>query len=414
MQRPSNIYPDQSNMRILVVSQHYPPRVNGNAIQCAEVAKGLSTRGHQLLILTSDDHKNIPNNDQNVLRLLTCAFTEGYKSFSFRYITRQMLRTGILRRNCRVACNIAKEFRPAIAYIWQFDAIGIGLAQGLQRLGIPIVFNVGDSILCDLMLLLKNDPNPLWRIMRRYLYNINVKQFDIPYMVFVSEQLKKYYIQHGFTEGLMKVIPNGIDIKFVAKSTPQLGSGTKILFAGRIDHTKGAKLAIDALALLRSNDSCFVLDFIGEGHPLYITTLNEYVKTLGLVKQIRFLGSMDRETLMQSYQNYDMVLFPSVWFEAFGLTIIEAMSRGVPVVASNRGGPKDIIEHMEDGILVEPEDPKAIVEGIKMLHDRMDLRIKMGEKAIKKVRGKFTLDKSVALIERLLTYVVANDNPKLN
>lgn len=401
-------------MRILIVSQHYPPRVNGNAIQCAEVARGLSKRGHEVLILTSDDNKKIPNTDENILRLLTCTFTEGYKSLSLRYLSRQMVRRGILRTNCRVALNVAKAFRPAMAYIWQFDAIGIGLAQRLQRLGIPIVFNVGDSILCDLMLLLKNDPNPLWRIMRHFLYGINVKEFDIPYLVFVSEQLKKYYVQRGFTEGVMTVIPNGIDPKFLAESPPQLGSGNKILFAGRIDPTKGAELALEALALLRSRESHFKLDFIGEGRPQYINKLSEYARTLGLVNQIRFLGSMPRDTLMQIYQNYDMVLFPSVWFEAFGLTIIEAMSRGVPVVASNRGGPKDIIDHMEDGILVEPEDPKAIVEGITILHGRPDLRLQMGEKAIKKVREKFTLDRSVALIEGFLTYVAGNDNPKVS
>ena len=319
---------------------------------------------------------------------------------------RQIGRKRIFQNNCSIACRVAQDFSPDVAYIWQFDAIGIGLVQGLQRLAIPIVFNVGDSLLCDLMGLLRKDPHSFWRILRRALYGINVKELDTSHLIAVSGQLKEYYLQRGFNASAITVIHNGIDSSYIVSRPLKAGTGRKLLYAGRLDPTKGVDCAIRALAMLKSyKKGPFTLDIVGGGNSKYVGELKSLARMLDVERYLKFLGPTEREVLIGLYDEYDLLLFPSVWFEGFGLTIVEAMARGVPVVASNRGGPKDIISHMKDGLLVEPGQPKALTEAIGLLAERNDLREQFAKGAIKKVREQFTIEKTVDETENMLARI---------
>ena len=176
-----------------------------------------------------------------------------------------------------------------------------------------------------------------------------------------------------------------------------------MLYAGRLHPTKGVEVAIKVLAILNSQDDRkYTLDIAGTGQQEYVEKLKTIGSDLHLNGHLRFLGHLSRDSLMKHYQSYSILLFPSVYPEAFGLTVIEAMAKGVPVIASKRGGPLDIITHMEDGLLVEPENPKAFAEGVNLLESRPELRKKIAENAIKKIKRKFTLETHVEKTEKVL------------
>jgi len=406
-----NESPSRDNMRILMISQHYPPAVSGYALQAAEAARLLSARGHQVRILTGSEGLSEVEENSNVIRLLTRIPTEGYQSIRPAYVLRQLRRRRIYRENCEKARAAAQAFEPRVVFVWQFDSFGIGTVQGLQRLGIPTVFNLGDVCLCELLMRLERDPNLFWRVGRRWLYGINVRELDTSHLILASEELKAYYLQRGFREEQMTVIRNGIDSKYIAEGPPESGSGNALLYVGRIVPEKGVDIAIRALAVLNSAErGQFMLDVGGAGPEEYGGKLKDLGRSLNVGESLRFLGPKDWEALMGLYADYDVLLFPSVCHEGFGLAVIEAMSQGVPVIAANRGGPKEIITHMADGLLVEPEKAEAFAEGVKLLANRPDLRSRMAERALRKVRDKFTLETSIGLTEQLLLRVIDQKN----
>ena len=398
--------PNSRQMRILMISQYYPPFVGGYAVQCAETSRLLRERGHEVCVLTSlSDSGAVAA--EGVLGLLACSPTEGYQSLRPAYVARQARRRRIFLNNSRIAHTVAQDFKPHVALIWQFEALGIGLVQTLQRLGVLTVFNVEDPTLCSLIVRLKNESNPIWRMGRRWLYHLDKEALDISHLSLVSQPLKAYYLDHGFSEQQITLIPNGIDERYIVDAPPESGTGNRLLYAGRLHPTKGVDIAIRALALLNgSHETRCTLDIIGTGPGEYVGELEVLGRDLGLHEDLHFLGPRSWDALIHSYEGYDMLLFPSVWVEPFGLTVVEAMARGVPVIASDRGGPRDIITDRVDGLLVEPENPEAFADAVALLVSRPDLRKTMAMKALQKIKGRFTLQKNTVLTEQLLLHVI--------
>jgi glycosyltransferase involved in cell wall biosynthesis len=99
-------------------------------------------------------------------------------------------------------------------------------------------------------------------------------------------------------------------------------------------------------------------------------------------------------------------LFPSRWEEPGGGTILEAMARGLPVIASSRGGALDVIRDGKNGLMVPADDPTALAEAILRLIQNDNLVQKIRHEAIKTIRDRFTLERVVDLdlqyIERVL------------
>jgi glycosyltransferase involved in cell wall biosynthesis len=395
-------------MRLLLVSQHYPPKVNGFALQCADTARGLREWGHEVCVLTGQEKDTGSEDDVVVLRLLTVSPTEDFKSVKPAYLLRQIRRRRIFEKNAKIALETAQKFSPDVVFVWQFNALGFGVLRELQALSVPTVLNVGDTVLCDLMLLLKEDPHLLWRIARRYFYRVRFENLRFAHLIMVSEELKSYYRQHGFEEKQMTVVHNGIDRRHIKTNPPPLGQGNRLLYAGRLHPTKGLDTAIEAVALLNSSAAeSYTLDIIGEGSPAYVRQLENRVQLLGLKRFIRFLGPRTRDVLLNLYAEYDILFFPSVYLEPFGLTLVEAMSQGISVVASDRGGPRDIICHMRDGLLVEPGSPSAFAEAVRLLAHDPALRSRIAAEGLQRVKDCFTLEKHLQGTEAVLLGALA-------
>jgi len=389
-----------------MISENFPPFVGGYAIICGETARLLKERGHEVRVITSIEESGEAD-DSDVVRVLKCAPVEGYQTLHPGYLLRQLRRHRILMANRHRVEAETLDFRPHVAFVWQFSSIGIGVVQALQRKGIPTVLHVGDQTLCTQFVLLKGDPNPFWRSGRRWLYGVDAGGLDLSHLIVVSRALKDYCGDHGFSESQMTLLHNGIARCHVLDAPRHAGTGKRLLYAGRLHPTKGVDIAIKALTALNGPlETGFTLDLIGTGPPDYVEELKALARALDLHNSLRFVGPVVWEELLNRYEEYDMLLFPSVGVEAFGLTVIEAMARGVPVIASDRGGPKDIITHMVDGLLVEPENPEAFADGIRLLSDRPELRHDMAERAVRKVKDMFTLEENVNRVEQILLRMV--------
>ena len=105
----------------------------------------------------------------------------------------------------------------------------------------------------------------------------------------------------------------------------------------------------------------------------------------------------------------DVLVFPSRWPEAFGLTLVEAMAAGTPVVATRMGAVPEIVRDGMDGFLVEPEDIQALARSIaRMLSDR-GLAEELAAQAQLRARERFDLERMTREMEEVYQEVVGSD-----
>jgi type III pantothenate kinase len=397
-------------MRILMISQHYPPFIGGYGMRCAEIAGQLRQRDHPVLVLASRDPAapaaGAARGD-GALRVLARRPVAGYQNPGPRDSLNYLGDRAAFLGNWRVAARTARRFRPDVVCVYQFDELGIDVIQGFQGWGCPVVLDVADLFLCVLGKILREDAGLLWRTAKSLLFRTFARELDKTDMILIGDHLKANYVKGGFRPEQMTVIPSGVDPRYLAPAPPKPGPGTRLLMAGRVHPEKGVDLAVEALAILNSEGRRrFTLDVVGPGADGYLAQVKELARRLGVQDDLRLLGPRDWEDLMALYERYDLLLFPSVCEEGFGRTMIEAMARGLPVIASRRGGSIDAITHMADGLLVEPESARAIAEAVRLIADVPALRQSMAEQAIAKVKERFNTDRQVLDTEAVLARAV--------
>ena len=167
------------------------------------------------------------------------------------------------------------------------------------------------------------------------------------------------------------IIGNGIDYqKFKCVNNVDNGSDNcfRIIQIGRLNHNiKGQDIALKALFLLKDVSSYnYHLDFIGEGESYEY--LSKMVESLSLNTQVRFLGAKDRSYIYENLCKYNLLIQPS-YYEGFGLTIVEGMLAGIPVLVSNTEGPKEIIADGKNGFTFNLSDSNDLAEKIKKISE---------------------------------------------
>ena len=152
----------------------------------------------------------------------------------------------------------------------------------------------------------------------------------------------------------------------------------------RLEEQKGHLYLIKALPRIIQKYPSFKLQLIGGGSLL--EKLEKEAAALDINNAIEFLG--DRQDIPELLPKLDVFILPSLW-EGLGIAILEAQAVGVPVLASNVGGIKEIVKDGETGLLFEPKDSPAIFNSIARLVANPDLTAKIVEQANKQVRADF-------------------------
>lgn len=180
-----------------------------------------------------------------------------------------------------------------------------------------------------------------------------------------------------------------------------------ILQLGRMVPRKGVDNVIRALGCLKQTNKPVRLVIVGGEHEeLNEQNSPEYARLLNIVREhnvessVIFAGRKNRDRLKYYYAAAD-VFITTPWYEPFGITPLEAMACGTPVIGSNVGGVKYSVADGETGLLVPADDPEALAEKICELVNNDDLRNRMGKNAIKRVNEHFTWAKVAQQVNAL-------------
>lgn len=156
-----------------------------------------------------------------------------------------------------------------------------------------------------------------------------------------------------------------------------------ILYAGRLSTEKGIEILLEAFNLLEN----VILNIAGSGIPK--ADLIRYID-IGKRKNVNFLGQIENEKIQKLINRSFIIIYPSLLFETFGLTIIEAFSNGIPVIASNHGSMAELVHNGKTGILFEPGNSLDLANKIKWAYENPERIYEMGKNAHEDYLKKYT------------------------
>lgn len=208
---------------------------------------------------------------------------------------------------------------------------------------------------------------------------------------------------------VIELVENGV---FSTKDKPARldhKETVNVLFAGRLVNWKAVDILIDAVSVCQSK---LILSIVGDGSER--TELEHYANSLLKTYpklDIRFMGMVAFDEMNRFYDEADIFALPSL-YECGGAVVLEAMSRGLPVIATNWGGPADYISEGA-GFLVEPKSREYMVSEfariIDILAQSSELRYEVGSVAISRVKAQFMWDDKIHKMLRIYQSAIANN-----
>ena len=203
----------------------------------------------------------------------------------------------------------------------------------------------------------------------------------------VSKPAKEY--ANKYVHGDYVIVPNGVDLEHFSPNVSPIeefcDGKLNILFVGRLERRKGLDYLLRAYPVIKKEFPNSRLIVVGPGTRLR-KRYERYVRKLGL-KDISFIGFASYADLPRYYKTADVFCSPATSRESFGIVLLEAMALGKPIVATNIDGYASVVDHGEDGLLVQPKDSQALAKalisvlGDKALREQMGARgqLKAGE-----------------------------------
>lgn len=283
-----------------------------------------------------------------------------------------------------------------------FDLVSpIALAKVLNRMAAPIVVHVHnfkDTSTALRARRLMRDPSKVRIVCTRHLVKAaktgrSAQRIfaELDALIFVSQSARDVFMSSHpqIDESKISIIHNSIRTQTDAPA-PRHENNDEITlaFIGRISPEKGLDVLIRAMRKL--TDLPLRLLIAGTGKGSDVMPLVRMTRSAELKDRVEWLGHIDNTT--ELVDRTDIGVVPSVWSEPFGLVVLEFMSRGVPVIATDRGGPKEIITDGVDGVLVPPSDVDALADVIRRLVKDSVQRKKLSEAARQTFERRFDYD----------------------
>jgi glycosyltransferase involved in cell wall biosynthesis len=222
-------------------------------------------------------------------------------------------------------------------------------------------------------------------------------------LVFSLSEFSKRDIARAYRVSSAKIVVTyaGVDSSFTPESHSLPRSGSEpfvLMYCGRMNGSreqKGTDVLLKSLPMvIREHD--IVLNMVGAGPRL--DQYRALAQQLNVDRHVRFLGFVEHGQMPAHYRQADLFVLPSRR-ESFGLVLAEAMACGLPVVATTAGAIPEVVDDGVTGILVPPDDPRALSNGINaLLSDPAEMEA-MGAAGRARVEKLFTWDK---VVERVI------------
>jgi glycosyltransferase involved in cell wall biosynthesis len=387
-----------SRLRLVFITRRFWPLVGGAEMTMANLANALSCDGHQVTLLTAAWNKDWPAEirhrgvrvqrlpQANSRWLGTLQYMRGIRRWLHEHRSEfDLVYTSMLKHDAHVAIQAGRRGKFPVVL----------RAEGSGPTG-----DVG------------------WQQQNWYGSWIRRRCRRAPAIVAPSKAIQEELLSAGYDTASVQYLANGVELgpertaarRMVAREAlgtahPVLSLGrdtTLVVYTGRLSEEKGLTCLVDAWAKVLRNRGNARLWLVGEG-PLR-DQLAEQIERLRIRGRCVLVGSFDSvEELLAAA---DLFVLPSR-HEGMSIALLEAMANGLPVIASDIPGNRDLIESGTTGKLFPEDDSAALAQTIEEMLDAPDGGFFLGKAARERIEQHFTLktmaDRHVALFERLLS-----------
>ena len=385
-------------MRILMLSWEYPPRIIGGISRHVyELCDALVRKGVTVDVVTCD-HPGAPPQEKINGVMVHRVLVEGDSSDFVAWVRRLNDATEA-KADELLASRETGDF-----IIHGHDWLAEFAARGLKhKHKLPIVATIHATeygrnygIHTDL---------------HRYISHVEWELAHEAWRVICCSHYMKDEIHRILGAPLDKidVIPNGVDagkfnIEFDKQAFRRTYAGDDeklVFFVGRMVHEKGAGVLIEAMAGIARSGFAAKLLIVGGGDR---TALRDLAAEVGVSDRVCFTGYVDDDTLLKLYNVVDVAVFPSL-YEPFGIVALEAMAAKVPVVTSDVGGLREVVDHGITGISTWAGNPESLAWGIMQILGNPNAARAMAETAYMKTLNAFSwsriADQTIAVYNRV-------------
>ncbi|MCG5441858.1 glycosyltransferase [Micromonospora sp. NIE79] len=388
-------------MRIAMISEHASPLAvlggedaGGQNTHVAELSAALAAAGHEVRVYTRRDAPDLP---------VTVRSPDGYDVVHVPAGPAEPVAKDALLPHMREFSNWlierwrGGEWVPEVihAHFWMSGLAG--LTAGRQT-GVPVVQTYHALGTVKRRYQGVQDTSPARRVSYERELGRSVDRIVAQCRDEVGE-----LVRMGVPRSRMTVVPSGVNLATFAPLGPAADrepGRARILTVGRLVERKGFQTVIRAMELVPDAE-CVVVGGPPEGlleTDPYARRLRALAESCGVADRVHLVGAVPREEMGRWYRSADL-LVAAPWYEPFGLTPLEAMACGVPVVGTAVGGIRDTVVDGTTGDLVPARDPHALATAIQGLLDDRIRRFAYATAARERARERYSW---AATAERLV------------
>lgn len=314
------------------------------------------------------------------------------------------------------------DFAPEVVHFHNLVGLSVRLIDICRALGVPTVMTLHDYwAICFKNTMIKNDGRvcqqsgfdclgcqetvAAGRVLPTPVRNAWILRSiaHLDHLIVPSHYMTDRYVEAGLSRERIAVIKYGIDVNRFAPVSRH-NSVLTLGFIGYLGRHKGLAVLLEALPRVQPPEGVRLL-VVGDGEQADV--LKALCRDLGLDARVTFLGRIDNQAIRSVYDQLDTLVVPSIWPENSPVTISEAMASGLPVLASDIGGMRELVNDGVTGFLVPPGDSEALADRIARLLAEPHLRDRMGQAAREWICGS-TVERQVDQIVDVYRSAIAS------
>ncbi|HSW45905.1 MAG TPA: glycosyltransferase [Phycisphaerae bacterium] len=407
-------------MRILVITNFYPPHhIGGYELRCREVVDGLRSRGHAVRVLTGRYASgSVGGAEPHVHRKLHLSWGPPYPPEDLAGLL------GAEAADHRALADLCADFRPEIIDVWGMEFASQSLVAALPASCMPVHLWLEDNWLLDGW-----SRDPLCQVagVAERMGVVMEGAFgalccpagarghaaDAP-ITFVTSALKDYYAKAGLVCPNSRVRPGGIDMA-TFRDLPGAPPPPPfvIVHAGQLTESRGQNDLIAAAGLAATDTRCpfpVVVRIAGGGSPGYVAELRRLADEHRSERfRVEFVGILPPDRMPELYATGHLFVFTSRRaFEGLPRVMVEAMAAGLPMIATDTGGQRDILADGRWGPLLPPGDRERLVRHILEAMTDYPARLERAREAREDAFERFDVEKCIEAYAADLTRVAAS------
>ncbi len=389
-------------MKICLISNLYPPNVLGGAeVSVKKVSEELVKKGHEVIVITTPFSENDVEiiNGVKIYQVKPLNLYEIYHHPNQSMLLKPLWHIIDLWNpyDERIIKNILKTENPDVVHIHNFKGLSLSSFAPAKSLKIPLVFTAHDySLVCMRANLLNSsgeickNPSALCKIYNQVQKHLAKNKVDllISPSQFVINKLKSNGL---FKDVKSKKIPLGIELKNNEKYEKNY-SPMNILYVGNLGEHKGVHILLKAFKKIENRNIC--LDIVGKG------LCSEKLKSMSENdNRIKFHDFLEGKELIKMYEQANLTVVPSIWYDNSPMVIYESFSCRTPVIGSKIGGIPELIEDGFNGYLFEAGNVNELQQLLENLIESPETLKKLEQGTYESVQ-RYTMDQHIKQLEK--------------